>query len=88
MGLRNIFSLKGFLSIAADVVDFFLGAVPVIGTVVDAGVLLLALLLWGWYGLEAVLELVPLETVVPGLGTVVESFYPSCTVAAILAPDR
>ena len=73
------FLLKLGIAIIFDVVDFFLGQVPVVGTAVDVVGTGLGLVLWGPIGLAQAWEVVAV-----GPGNTIDAFIPTLTLAGIM----
>ena len=66
----------GFL--IADVPDFFLGWIPVYGTIVDVYATIVAVILWGPMGLIHSWEIVAV-----GPGNVADGFVPTCLIIGL-----
>ncbi len=68
--------LKLILSIAFDVADFFVGRIPVFGTVFDVLGGILAIFLWGGIGSLQLLEVIDITDQLDG-------FIPTVTLAGL-----
>lgn len=78
MNTKTKIALKFAVSITYDVADFFIGRIPIFGTVFDAAGGILAVYLWGNYGLLQFLELADVTDQFDG-------FIPTVTIAGILS---
>lgn len=89
MSLNNLTTWKGIGSIALDLGDVILSPVPGVNTVWDSIAAGYCLLMWGGKpSIVSIVEAVIPESVAVGPGTAVGMLVPSCTIAAILAPDE
>lgn len=81
--------MKGIFGIVLDLADVIVGSVPVVGDVLDIANAGYCTLVWG--GRPSIIPwaeaLIP-ESEILGAGTVMGAMIPSCTIAAIMAPDQ
>ena len=74
-----VFLIKLGIAIIFDIVDFFLGQIPVVGTGVDIVGTGVGLILWGPAGLSQAWEVVAV-----GFGNSIDAFIPTLTLTGIM----
>lgn len=70
-------TLKMIVSIAFDVMDFFIGRIPGVGTAIDIGGGILGVALWGTPGALQFIEILDVTDQI-------DAFLPSLTIAGLL----